>query len=185
MPLCFPSKSTAGMSADPQIRDVEKRIAAEEHTDQRNLDHVMKDLKTSEKTYQKAIKVPSVCPLLTSRAHPRSIPERRQGSAQRRQGRKQGAQGCRCLGEGRAQPQSIHLRGRERGEIPHRTRCRSLVSLTTNPLPHVFCSISSNASTRIGCRAISHNDVPRWKNGNTAKTSMMYVLPYSRATMRS
>lgn len=57
MPLCFPSKSTAGMSADPQIRDVEKRIAAEEHTDQRNLDHVMKDLKTSEKTYQKAIKV--------------------------------------------------------------------------------------------------------------------------------
>lgn len=45
------------MSADPQIRDMEKRISQEERTDQKNLDHVIKDLKNAEKAHQKAIKV--------------------------------------------------------------------------------------------------------------------------------
>ena len=45
------------MSHDPQIRDFEKRIAADERTDQKNLNHVIKDMKNSEKNYQKAIKV--------------------------------------------------------------------------------------------------------------------------------
>lgn len=56
MPLCFPSHSDS-MSTDPQIREMEKRIAQEARTDQKNLDHVIKDLKTTEKNHQKAIKV--------------------------------------------------------------------------------------------------------------------------------
>ncbi|EKM59448.1 uncharacterized protein PHACADRAFT_191806 [Phanerochaete carnosa HHB-10118-sp] len=44
------------MSTDPQIRDFEKRIAQDARTDQKNLDHVVKDLKNAEKAHQKAIK---------------------------------------------------------------------------------------------------------------------------------
>lgn len=56
MPLCF-SSSSSSMSTDPHVRDLEKRIAQEARSDQRNLDHVVKDLKTAEKNHQKAIKV--------------------------------------------------------------------------------------------------------------------------------
>ncbi|KIP09185.1 hypothetical protein PHLGIDRAFT_18701 [Phlebiopsis gigantea 11061_1 CR5-6] len=44
------------MSSDPQIRDVEKRIAQEARQDERNLNHVIKDLRVAEKNHQKAIK---------------------------------------------------------------------------------------------------------------------------------
>lgn len=45
------------MSTDPQIREFEKRIAQEARKDERNLNHVIKDLKTAEKNHQKAIRV--------------------------------------------------------------------------------------------------------------------------------
>ena len=54
MPLC---SSNSSMSTDPQIRNMEKRIAQEARSDQKNLDHVIKDLKNAEKAHQKAIKV--------------------------------------------------------------------------------------------------------------------------------
>ncbi|GJE84922.1 hypothetical protein PsYK624_009980 [Phanerochaete sordida] len=44
------------MATDPEIRTFEKRIAQEARTDQKNLDHVIKDLKNAEKAHQKAIK---------------------------------------------------------------------------------------------------------------------------------
>ena len=56
MPLCgFGNNSS--MATDPEIRTFEKRIAQEARTDQKNLDHVIKDLKNAEKAHQKAIKV--------------------------------------------------------------------------------------------------------------------------------
>ncbi|KAI0347501.1 hypothetical protein BDW22DRAFT_1321865 [Trametopsis cervina] len=55
MPLCFPSKNES-MSTDPTIREFEKRIATEAKSDQRNLDHAIRDLKNAEKAHQNAIK---------------------------------------------------------------------------------------------------------------------------------
>ncbi|KAI0698619.1 hypothetical protein BC835DRAFT_1334061 [Cytidiella melzeri] len=55
MPLCFGSNNDS-MSADPTIREVEKRIASETKTDQKNLDHSIRDLKHAEKAHQNAIK---------------------------------------------------------------------------------------------------------------------------------
>ncbi|KAI0092451.1 hypothetical protein BDY19DRAFT_990171 [Irpex rosettiformis] len=44
------------MSTDPTIREFERRIANEAKSDQKNLDHAIRDLKNAEKTHQKAIK---------------------------------------------------------------------------------------------------------------------------------
>lgn len=57
MPLCFPSKNNDSMSTDPTIRELERRIANEAKTDQKNLDHAIRDLKNAEKSHEKAIKV--------------------------------------------------------------------------------------------------------------------------------
>ena len=56
MPLCFPSKNES-MSTDPTIREFEKRISNEAKSDQKNLDHAIRDLANAEKAHQKAIKV--------------------------------------------------------------------------------------------------------------------------------
>ncbi|KAI0770742.1 hypothetical protein BC629DRAFT_1595691 [Irpex lacteus] len=44
------------MSTDPTIREFERRIANEAKTDQKNLDHAIRDLKNAEKSHEKAIK---------------------------------------------------------------------------------------------------------------------------------
>lgn len=56
MPACFPAKSDT-MSQDPTIRQFEKRISNEARADQKNLDHVIKDLSGAETTHNKSIKV--------------------------------------------------------------------------------------------------------------------------------
>ena len=56
MPLCFSSKNES-MSTDPTIREFENRIANEAKSDQKNLDHAIRDLANAEKAHQKAIKV--------------------------------------------------------------------------------------------------------------------------------
>ncbi|PSR73469.1 hypothetical protein PHLCEN_2v10761 [Hermanssonia centrifuga] len=56
MPICGFSSNSDGMSTDPQMRQVEKRIAEEERLDQKNLDHSIKDLKNAENMHQRAMK---------------------------------------------------------------------------------------------------------------------------------
>ena len=59
MPFGLGSSKKNSMSTDPQIRQFEKRIADEEHMDQKNLNHAIRDLKSAEKTHMNAIKVSS------------------------------------------------------------------------------------------------------------------------------
>lgn len=58
MPLPSFLSSNKSTSTDPQTRREEKRIAGDEHVDQKSLDHALHDLKKAEKTHLNAVKVP-------------------------------------------------------------------------------------------------------------------------------
>ena len=47
-------------SENPEVREVEKRVAKEAHQDQKNLDHAIDDLAHADKAHDKSIKVRSV-----------------------------------------------------------------------------------------------------------------------------
>lgn len=49
--------SSSNKNADPEVRQVEKTVAHEAKMDQKNFDHVIKDLNTAEKAHDKSIKV--------------------------------------------------------------------------------------------------------------------------------
>lgn len=55
MPSFFSSNKSS--STDPNIRQEEKRIASDEHVDQKSLNHAINDLKKAEKTHLHAVKV--------------------------------------------------------------------------------------------------------------------------------
>ncbi|KAI0796487.1 hypothetical protein C8Q75DRAFT_741281 [Abortiporus biennis] len=58
MPLSLPfsSKKDPNMSKDPQIRQIEQMIANEARSDQKNLEHAIKDVKAGESTHNKSVK---------------------------------------------------------------------------------------------------------------------------------
>ena len=44
-------------SENPEVREVEKRVAKEAHQDQKNLDHALGDLNKADKAHNSSIKV--------------------------------------------------------------------------------------------------------------------------------
>ena len=58
-------------SENPEIREVEKRVAKEARADQKNLDHAINDLSHADKAHDKSIKV-CVCRLAFVTSNPRS-----------------------------------------------------------------------------------------------------------------
>ncbi|TBU32016.1 hypothetical protein BD311DRAFT_655185 [Dichomitus squalens] len=54
MPLF--GKSNNNWSENPEVREVEKRVAKETHEDQKNLDHALGDLSKADNTHNKSIK---------------------------------------------------------------------------------------------------------------------------------
>lgn len=87
------------VSENPDVREVEKVVAKEARTDQKNLDHAITDLSHADKSHNKSIKVclPSPTTALThTRRHPAPASVFlgcKQGGARTRQGRRQRAQG--------------------------------------------------------------------------------------------